>query len=71
MEHEITFADFDSGEDLLNSLHLNIGSNFWCNFYKISEAAKIEHYASYAPIRTEVPSFHLPEFFATADVVEA
>ena len=58
-------------EKIYGPRHLNIGSNFWCNFYKISEAAKIEHYASYAPIRTEVPSFHLPEFFATADVVEA
>lgn len=54
-----------------NPLHLDVGSSFWCNFYKISEAAEIEHYASYAPIRTEIPSFHLPEFFATADIVEA
>ena len=58
-------------EKIYGPLHLDVGSSFWCNFYKISEAAEIEHYASYAPIRTEIPSFHLPEFFATADIVEA
>lgn len=57
-------------EKIYGELHLGAGSIFRCNFYKISESVDIEHYASYAPIRSEVPSFHLPEFFATAEIVE-
>ncbi len=57
-------------EKIYGALHLGAGSTFRCNFYKISESAAIEHYASYAPIWSEVPSFHLPEFFATAEIVE-
>lgn len=57
-------------EEIYGPLHLGAGSRFSCNFYKLSETAKIEHYASYSPIRTEIPSFHLPEFFASAQIVE-
>lgn len=42
------------------------GKLFYCNFYKISEDASIEHYGSYSPIDSEVPNFHLPVFFAEA-----
>lgn len=51
---------------IYGSLNLKEGSVFSCNFYKISEASKIEHYASYALVDTEMPDFHLPEFFETA-----
>lgn len=57
-------------EKIYGALHLGAGSTFRCNFYKISESADIEHFASYAPIQSEVPSFHLPEFFAMAEIVE-
>ena len=57
-------------EGIYGPLHLGAGSSFTCNFYKISETAEIEHYASYSPIRSETPSFHLPEFFASAEIVE-
>lgn len=53
-------------EQIYGSLSLKKGSTFSCNFYKISEDAEIEHYASYSPILTDTPSFHLPEFFAAA-----
>lgn len=53
-------------ENIYGPLSLDEGDTFTCNFYKISEDAEIEHYASYAPIKTAVPSFHLPEFFAVA-----
>lgn len=56
-------------EKVYGPLHLGDGSIFSCNFYKISETAAIEHYASYFPIRTEVPSFHLPEYFGEAMIV--
>lgn len=45
---------------------LKKGDRFTCNFYKISEDPSIEHYASYAPIISEKPDFHLPEFFDEA-----
>lgn len=57
-------------EKVYGPLDLGEGSYFTCNFYKISETAEIEHYASYSPILTSIPSFHLPEFFAEAEIVE-
>jgi len=45
---------------------LKKGDRFTCNFYKICEDPSIEHYASYAPIISEKPNFHLPEFFGEA-----
>lgn len=40
------------------------GKDMYCNFYKIAEDKEIEHYVSFAPIGSETPNFHLPEFFA-------
>lgn len=42
------------------------GNIVYCNFYKISEDPAIEHYASFHPIHSETPNFHLPEQFAKA-----
>lgn len=53
-------------ERIYGRVALNRGDTFTCNFYKISEDASIEHYASYSPILTSIPSFHLTEYFATA-----
>lgn len=56
--------------DLIVSLFkrepLQSGDSFTCNFYKICETPKFEHYASFAPIVSERPNFHLPEFFHEA-----
>lgn len=57
-------------EEVYGPLHLGEGSTFTCNFYKISETKEIEHYASYSPILSEIPSFHLTEFFETAVIGE-
>lgn len=57
-------------ENIYGPLELEAGSSFTCNFYKISEKAEIEHYASWSLIETEVPSFHLPEYFGTAVIAE-
>ena len=57
-------------EKIYGPLDLGEGSYFTCNFYKISETAAIEHYASYSPILTSIASFHLPEFFAEAEIVK-
>lgn len=48
---------------------LKAGDHFTCNFYKICESKELEHYASYAPIVSEKPNFHLPQFFETAVIV--
>ena len=55
-------------ESAFGAAKLGRGSSFACNFYKISETAEIEHYGSYAPVRTPVPDFHRPEFFAAARI---
>lgn len=57
-------------ERVCGPLELREGSTFTCNFYKISENKDIEHYAAYAPIDSEIPSFHVPEFFETAEIVK-
>lgn len=44
------------------------GKTFYCNFYKISESEEIEHYGSYSPIDSETPNFHLPIYFAEAQM---
>ena len=48
---------------------LKSGDLFSCNFYKISEYPAIEHYASYAPIDSKTPNFHLPDFFGKAVIL--
>jgi len=57
-------------ERIYGPLELGEGSYFTCNFYKISETKECEHYASYSPILSSVPSFHMPEFFADAEIVK-
>ncbi len=52
--------------DLYGRAPLKQGDTFTCNFFKICEDASAEHYASYAPIVSPVPNFHLPEFFDRA-----
>lgn len=57
-------------ERIYGPLDLGPGSSFACNFYKLSETESIEHYASYSPIKTQIPSFHLPEYFASAQIID-
>lgn len=45
------------------------GDHFSCNFYKISEHPGMEHYASYSNISVSTPCFHLPEYFADAQII--
>lgn len=52
--------------DLYGIKALEKGGRFTCNFYKISEDPAIEHYASFSPIESRNPNFHLPEFFEDA-----
>lgn len=57
-------------ENIYGPLYLEAGSTFTCNFYKISESAQIEHYASWSVIDTDIPSFHLPEYFGSAVITD-
>lgn len=41
-----------------------------CNFFKISEDPELEHYASFAPVTSEKPNFHLSEFFSEAVIID-
>jgi len=34
-----------------------------CNFYKCGDGLKVPHFVSWAPVKTEKPDFHRPEFF--------
>ena len=52
-------CDFDS---ILN------GETFYCNFYKIAESPEVEHYGTFSPIENETPNFHLPIYFAQANI---
>ncbi len=40
------------------------GAHLRGNFYKCGDLTDHEHYLSYAPIGTEEPDFHRPEYFA-------
>ncbi|WMJ90758.1 carbohydrate-binding family 9-like protein [Anaerocolumna sp. MB42-C2] len=59
--------------ELINNLYqrgpLKSGEIFSCNFYKISQDPAMEHYASYAPVMSKVPNFHLPEYFEKAVIL--
>lgn len=57
-------------ESIYPGLVLRTGSVFTCNFYKIKESEGLTHFASFAPIPTKEPNFHLPEFFARAYIVQ-
>lgn len=50
-------------ERIYPRLELTEDSIVYMNFYKISEDPEIEHYASYSPVLSEEPNFHLPEYF--------
>lgn len=48
---------------------LQSGDSFTCNFYKVCQTPGQEHYGSFAPIISEKPNFHLPEFFQRAVII--
>jgi hypothetical protein len=48
---------------------LQSGDSFTCNFYKVCQKPGQEHYGSFAPINSEKPNFHLPEFFQRAVII--
>ncbi|SCP99976.1 carbohydrate-binding family 9-like protein [Anaerobium acetethylicum] len=50
------------------SVTISEGTRLKLNFYKIAEGEKNTHFASYSPIQSDAPNFHLPEFFADAAI---
>ena len=57
-------------EKLYGHVDLKAGSTFSCNFYKISETKEIDITHRISRILSDTPSFHLPEYFAQAEIVE-
>ena len=41
--------------------------NARCNFYKCGDGLSKPHYLSWAPVRTEKPNFHSPQFFGEVE----
>ncbi|MCB7306391.1 carbohydrate-binding family 9-like protein [Bariatricus massiliensis] len=58
-------------EEIYGELTFENGTSLSLNFYKLSEAPDIEHYASYAPIQAPHPNFHLPQYFEQSVLTEA
>jgi len=52
--------------DVYQREELQKGDIITCNFYKICEDPEIEHYASYGLIDSQMPDFHLSDFFQKA-----
>lgn len=48
------------------TISLRENSHIRLNFYKLAEGDIDTHFASYAPIQSSTPNFHLPDFFADA-----
>lgn len=46
------------------------GESFKGNFYKCGDGTEIPHYGMWAPIDSDKPNFHLPEFFGTLTIEE-
>lgn len=53
----------------LNILTDKIPDHFFFNFYKIKESPENTHFASYSPIISKKPNFHLVQFFSRAQNV--
>lgn len=56
-------------EAVYGALNFCPGTELSVNFYKLSENAAIEHYASYAPVYSPVPNFHMTECFEPSVLV--
>ena len=46
------------------------GDVIYGNFYKCGDGCEFPHYGSYAPVETEKPDFHRPEFFVPMRLTE-
>lgn len=47
------------------------GTKIRLNFFKLAEGDEMTHFASYAPIQSPKPDFHLPQFFADGVLLQA
>ena len=57
-------------EYIFHKKEFKVGDSFNCNFYKIKESKGLTHFGSYAPITSDQPDFHLPNFFTKATVID-
>lgn len=56
-------------EKYFKTEQFHVFSQITCNFYKISENEKLTHFASFAPVISPLPNFHLPQYFAKGLII--
>lgn len=56
--------------DYFPDFHAADGTRIRLNFFKLAEGDEMTHFASYAPIDSPKPNFHLPQFFADGIIKE-
>lgn len=61
-------AEITVGLDIIKAVYgaaaFRENSVIYGNFYKCGDDCEIKHYGSFAPVGTEKPDFHRPEYFA-------
>ena len=67
---DVYYQEADCRAKITSLEKLKAGQRFYCNFYKISEDDKIQHFGCYSPIESEEPNFHLPICFAKAVIAD-
>lgn len=58
------FISLDIIKSVYGSAVFRENSVIYGNFYKCGDGCEFPHYGSFAPIKTEKPDFHRPEYFA-------
>lgn len=57
-------------KDLYGRCDFKEGDVLTGNFFKCGDETEVEHYASWAPIKFDIPNFHLPEFFGELTITK-
>ena len=61
-------AEITVGLDIIKAVYgaavFKENSVIYGNFYKCGDDCEVKHYGSFAPVGTEKPDFHRPEYFA-------
>ena len=58
------FVSLDIIKAVYGTCSFSENSVIYGNFYKCGDECEFAHYGSFAPVKTEKPDFHRPEFFA-------
>lgn len=58
------FVNLDIIKSVYGTCTFRENSVIYGNFYKCGDECEFVHYGSFAPVKTEKPDFHRPEYFA-------